>query len=1129
MRQNYVVVLTLWVLSFNVFALNSSSSVFYPLPMHAQGKFLAAKDIFVGINGGLWVHDVHGNIVFYDGRVLLPKKGSLLDFPSEQLAFADNKFWTYFDNEVYENTPGIGRSLAFSLNPGSEITNIGSSGDYVWVTDDTNFYTFNVVNHEFSTYSLLELYRHNKASSIKVNDAERVLTKWVLATTAGTYLSSDEEFTHIRSSGKNYSEELYFSKTRRELIIGTLDGAVVIDITNPSSISKRIGTSHVLALEETTTGYWVGTEHGLYNYDFLSGEVSKIDKNGNDKFSLPGDKIYSIKNTRFGGVWVATNNGIRYFSLFSKSFGRNSLSGNDMHVSKAVITKVKAKDSDGYWASSTSGLYYMSNDHSIEPKLVYSGKISDFLIVENKLILATDEGLVCVNILNHEFEQLPVPMVLQGLSVEHLALTGGNVVWLTSGNSLFSYDLSTDNVEKFGSSWLVGKYLPTKITELEGTQEDNVLIGTDHGHYSFVGDKISFNRNSERFGKTIDIAIARDGSQWFASSYGVYRVDTGSKDVIEVPLIEENISSKCLMPVKGGVWVGSSKGLSFHDNFGKLQKHFGSLSGLIDNELSAGSCSVSDDDQDVLLLGSKYGTLIAKSDALLVADTPQNFAIFSRVTVDQKTVFLGGTEDALKPFPYGSSIGFKVGIVPMAQSSELEYRLNSDESWNVFEGGLLTFEHLPPGEYNLEVRSSSNSYTIFMGAEQAFIVAKPWFLTKWAAATLLLVTVALITLIVLWRSRFMARANQQLKAQVALKTDQLRHQSRVLLTTNQQLRKQLQVKSVVVEHKAAELEDNLSSILLNLPNWQNSQATPFIAQLHSGFALLKNSRSTSDTELYCYDLLFILKAVLEVWREELAKSGVQIEFKLLTNQRHVNLFYFNLDVVFNNIIANLLKRSYRSQRLTISFEEEEEYLSVTFLDHGSPLPKNLSPISEHVNGTKADLNIEQLPMLMQQNRGLVNVFVSDTQNKVQLLWPIERTAEQKAIAATYEHIESVGTQLSDAGAIPTLTAEEEWMNKINHIVIEHYSNPDFGTTMLAKQLFVSERSLQRRFKSITNRTFKDYLNEVRLEKACEQLLAGGKISDVAYDCGFNDPSYFGQRFKLHFGTSPSKFAGNAES
>ncbi|MGC7895012.1 helix-turn-helix transcriptional regulator [Vibrio anguillarum] len=96
------------------------------------------------------------------------------------------------------------------------------------------------------------------------------------------------------------------------------------------------------------------------------------------------------------------------------------------------------------------------------------------------------------------------------------------------------------------------------------------------------------------------------------------------------------------------------------------------------------------------------------------------------------------------------------------------------------------------------------------------------------------------------------------------------------------------------------------------------------------------------------------------------------------------------------------------------------------------------------------------------------------------------------------------------------------------MVHNHYSDPEFSTSSAAKSLFVSERSLQRRFKAITNKTFKEYLNEIRLEKACQYLLAGGKVAQVAFDCGFNDPSYFSQRFKHHFGLSPTQFVDDNE-
>jgi len=98
-----------------------------------------------------------------------------------------------------------------------------------------------------------------------------------------------------------------------------------------------------------------------------------------------------------------------------------------------------------------------------------------------------------------------------------------------------------------------------------------------------------------------------------------------------------------------------------------------------------------------------------------------------------------------------------------------------------------------------------------------------------------------------------------------------------------------------------------------------------------------------------------------------------------------------------------------------------------------------------------------------------------------------------------------------------------WLSKVEQLVVDNFSDAEFSTANVVKVLFMSERSFQRRFKTATGKTFKEYLNEVRLEKACQRLLSGEKVSQAAYECGFNDPSYFSQRFKHHFGLSPTQF------
>jgi len=52
----------------------------------------------------------------------------------------------------------------------------------------------------------------------------------------------------------------------------------------------------------------------------------------------------------------------------------------------------------------------------------------------------------------------------------------------------------------------------------------------------------------------------------------------------------------------------------------------------------------------------------------------------------------------------------------------------------------------------------------------------------------------------------------------------------------------------------------------------------------------------------------------------------------------------------------------------------------------------------------------------------------------------------------------------------------------------------------------------------------EYLQQRRLDRARELILAGHSITRVCYDVGYVNPSHFSKRFQLHFGMTPRKFA-----
>lgn len=71
---------------------------------------------------------------------------------------------------------------------------------------------------------------------------------------------------------------------------------------------------------------------------------------------------------------------------------------------------------------------------------------------------------------------------------------------------------------------------------------------------------------------------------------------------------------------------------------------------------------------------------------------------------------------------------------------------------------------------------------------------------------------------------------------------------------------------------------------------------------------------------------------------------------------------------------------------------------------------------------------------------------------------------------------------------------------------------------------MSPKYFCRFFQEMTHRTPIDYLNYYRIERACYQLLTTNlSITEVAYNSGFNDLSYFIKTFKKYKGTTPKKY------
>ena len=76
---------------------------------------------------------------------------------------------------------------------------------------------------------------------------------------------------------------------------------------------------------------------------------------------------------------------------------------------------------------------------------------------------------------------------------------------------------------------------------------------------------------------------------------------------------------------------------------------------------------------------------------------------------------------------------------------------------------------------------------------------------------------------------------------------------------------------------------------------------------------------------------------------------------------------------------------------------------------------------------------------------------------------------------------------------------------------------------LAELSCMSLSTFERKFKKHFGCSPNQYIKRLRLEEACELLVAGYNIQRVALDCGFCDQSYFTREFRLFMGMTPRKY------
>lgn len=103
------------------------------------------------------------------------------------------------------------------------------------------------------------------------------------------------------------------------------------------------------------------------------------------------------------------------------------------------------------------------------------------------------------------------------------------------------------------------------------------------------------------------------------------------------------------------------------------------------------------------------------------------------------------------------------------------------------------------------------------------------------------------------------------------------------------------------------------------------------------------------------------------------------------------------------------------------------------------------------------------------------------------------------------------------------SVDKRFLEKALDIIEENIANTSFNVEDFAGEIGLSTMQLYRKIMALTDLPPNEFVKFIRLTRAKELLLKNfGNISEIGYEVGFNNPSYFSECFRKQFGYSPSE-------
>ncbi len=185
---------------------------------------------------------------------------------------------------------------------------------------------------------------------------------------------------------------------------------------------------------------------------------------------------------------------------------------------------------------------------------------------------------------------------------------------------------------------------------------------------------------------------------------------------------------------------------------------------------------------------------------------------------------------------------------------------------------------------------------------------------------------------------------------------------------------------------------------------------------------------------------------------------------------------------------------------------------------------------------KSDIRSSHIPLILltaksdEETRlsGLesgANDYITKPFNKNELLLKV-RNSINRQIKLQEKLRSELLSESSESSENKVESADEKFLLKVKTAIVTRMSDEQLSVESLADEIGLSRSQLFRKITALAGISVNELIRKLRLQKAAQLLKQKwGSVSQVCYEVGFSNPSYFSKIFKEEFGILPSEFDG----